>query len=175
MTAPTERRAAGTAAGIATALLAGRWRRKEMVRRTAVALGLARAPRWVGTLVGEVLAAYRDAPVDRPRELAGFVRTTEGGRAGGPSSLSRGSSAGSRLPPRPSAARTGSPTSPTRRRWPGCSTWTPASWPGSPTPTGSSARCPSRCGTTGGRRSEADCSRRPSRGSRRRSGGCCGT
>ncbi|MGY2130129.1 reverse transcriptase family protein [Blastococcus sp. SYSU DS0617] len=78
MTAPTERRTAGTAAGIATALLAGRWRRPEMVRRTAVALGLARAPRWVGTLVGEVLAAYRDPPVDRPRELTAFVRTTAG-------------------------------------------------------------------------------------------------
>ncbi|TQN42425.1 RNA-directed DNA polymerase [Blastococcus colisei] len=49
-----------------------------MVRRTAVALGRDRAPRWVGTLVGEVLDAYRDPPVDRPRELAGFVRTTAG-------------------------------------------------------------------------------------------------
>ena len=49
-----------------------------MVRRTAVALGRDRAPRWVGTLVGEVLDAYRDPPVDRPRELAAFVRTTTG-------------------------------------------------------------------------------------------------
>ena len=49
-----------------------------MVRRTAVALGRDRAPRWVGTLVGEVLDAYRDPPVDRPRELAAFVRTTRG-------------------------------------------------------------------------------------------------
>jgi hypothetical protein len=78
VTAPPERRLAGTAAGIATALLAGRWRRPEMVRRTAVALGRERAPRWIGTLVGEVLDAYRDAPVDRPRELAAFVRTTAG-------------------------------------------------------------------------------------------------
>jgi RNA-directed DNA polymerase len=53
-----------------------------MVRGTAVALGRSRAPRWVGTLVGEVLEAYRDPPVDRPRELAGFVRTTEGWRRG---------------------------------------------------------------------------------------------
>ncbi|MDT0277817.1 reverse transcriptase family protein [Blastococcus goldschmidtiae] len=78
MTTPSARRAAGTAAGIATALVAGPWRRREMVRRTAVALGRDRAPRWVGTLVGEVLDAYRDPPVDRPRELAGFVRTTTG-------------------------------------------------------------------------------------------------
>ncbi len=76
--APTERRAAGTAAGIATALLGGPWRRPEMIRRTAVALGRDRAPRWVGTLVGEVLDAYRDPPVDRPRELAALVRTTAG-------------------------------------------------------------------------------------------------
>ncbi|MGY1855491.1 reverse transcriptase family protein [Modestobacter sp. SYSU DS0290] len=82
MTAPTDRQAATTASGIAVALLGGRWRRREMVRRTAVALGLPRAPRWVGTLVGEVLAAYRDAPVDRPRELSAFVRTTEGWRRG---------------------------------------------------------------------------------------------
>jgi hypothetical protein len=74
------RRAAGTAAGIATALLGGPWRRREMVRRTAVALDLERAPRWVGTLVGEVLAAYVDPPADRPRELAAFVRATEGWR-----------------------------------------------------------------------------------------------
>lgn len=73
-----ERRATVTAMGIGTALLGGPWRRPEMVRRVAVALGFARAPRWVGLLVGEVLAAYRDAPADRPRELALFVRTTQG-------------------------------------------------------------------------------------------------
>ena len=76
------RRAESTAAGIATALLAGRWARRDMVRRTAVALGHTRAPRWVGTLVGEVLAAYRDAPRDRPRELAAFLRTTTGWERG---------------------------------------------------------------------------------------------
>jgi RNA-directed DNA polymerase len=76
------RRQAATASGVALALLGGPWRRREMVRRTAVTLGLPRAPRWVGTLVDEVLAAYRNAPADRPRELAGFVRTTEGWRRG---------------------------------------------------------------------------------------------
>jgi hypothetical protein len=76
------RRATATAMGIATALLSGRWQRREMVRRTAVALGSDRAPRWVGTLVGEVLAAYRDAPLDRPRELAGFIRSTTGWERG---------------------------------------------------------------------------------------------
>jgi hypothetical protein len=78
----TARRAQVTADGIGTALLAGPWRRPPMVRRVAVALGHARAPRWIGTLVGEVLAAYAVAPRDRPRELAGFVRTTEGWATG---------------------------------------------------------------------------------------------
>ncbi|SEK65258.1 Reverse transcriptase (RNA-dependent DNA polymerase) [Blastococcus sp. DSM 46786] len=72
------RRAQVTASGIATALLAGTWRRPQMVRRVAVALRYRRAPRWVGTLVGEVLEAYWHPPADRPRELALFVRRTEG-------------------------------------------------------------------------------------------------
>ncbi|WP_245177380.1 reverse transcriptase family protein [Geodermatophilus sp. DF01-2] len=66
-----------TASGIATALLAGPWSRRTMVRRVSVALGFARAPRWVGALVDEVLAAYVSAPADRPRELAAFVTTTQ--------------------------------------------------------------------------------------------------
>jgi RNA-directed DNA polymerase len=77
------RRPEVTAAGIATALLGGPWQRREMVRRVALACGYARAPRWVGALAGEALAAYREAPVDRPRELARFLRTTQGwARAG---------------------------------------------------------------------------------------------
>jgi hypothetical protein len=61
-----------------------------MVRRVAVALGFARAPRWVGTLVDEVLAAYVAAPVDRPRELALFVVATQGWeRMGGPPGVVR--------------------------------------------------------------------------------------
>lgn len=66
------------ASGITTALLAGPWRRREMVRRVAVALGQTRAQTWVGTLVGEVQTAYPRPPLDRPRELARFVRTTTG-------------------------------------------------------------------------------------------------
>ncbi len=76
MTART--RSSATASGIATALLAGPWSRRTMVRRVAVALGFARAPRWVGTIVDEVLAAYVAAPADRPRELTLFVGTTPG-------------------------------------------------------------------------------------------------
>ncbi|PWW21213.1 reverse transcriptase (RNA-dependent DNA polymerase) [Geodermatophilus normandii] len=76
------RRTAATASGVATALLAGPWRRRDAVRRVAVALGYARAPRWVGTLVGEVLLTYREAPADRPRELAAFLTTTAGWERG---------------------------------------------------------------------------------------------
>ena len=80
------RRAAATAAGIAGALLAGPWRRRELVRRVAVALGMTRAHTWVGTLVGELQTAYPRPPVDRPRELARFVRTTQGWARGQQSS-----------------------------------------------------------------------------------------
>lgn len=73
-----------TASGIATALLAGPWSRRAMVRRVAVALGYARAPRWIGALVDEVIAAYVRPPADRPRELALFVRTTQGWERMGP-------------------------------------------------------------------------------------------
>jgi hypothetical protein len=78
----TDRRSGTLAAGIATALLAGPWRRREMVRQVAVALGQARAQSWVGTLVGEVQSAYVHPPVDRPRELAAFLRTTQGWQRG---------------------------------------------------------------------------------------------
>jgi hypothetical protein len=78
----TERQAAATASGIATALLAGPWRRPDMVRRVAVALGQARAQTWVGTMVGEVQSGYPRAPVDRPRELARYLRTTRGWERG---------------------------------------------------------------------------------------------
>jgi RNA-directed DNA polymerase len=66
----------GVAAGIATALLAGSWTRSHLTRRVSAALGQARAPEWVSGLTVEVLAAYRDPPTDRPRELAGFLQTT---------------------------------------------------------------------------------------------------
>ena len=58
------------AAGVATALLAGPWAVADMRKRVSTALGSSRTPRWVVALVDEVQAAYRDPPVDRPRELA---------------------------------------------------------------------------------------------------------
>ncbi|PZS31947.1 MAG: RNA-directed DNA polymerase [Pseudonocardiales bacterium] len=62
--------------GLATAMLGGAWSREPMRARIARALGRPRAPRWAGALVGQVLGAYRDAPADRPRELAAYVQTT---------------------------------------------------------------------------------------------------
>ena len=62
------------AAGLATAMLAGPWTPGAMVSRVRVALGRPRAPRWADQLVAEVLTAYRDPPVDRPRELAAVVQ-----------------------------------------------------------------------------------------------------
>lgn len=46
-----------------------------MHARLTAALGRRSAPRWVGALVDQVHEAYRDAPVDRPRELAAYLQT----------------------------------------------------------------------------------------------------
>lgn len=62
------------AAGVATALLAGVWTPPQMSRRVTTALGLHRAPDWVSPLVRAVADAYRDAPLDRPGELADYVQ-----------------------------------------------------------------------------------------------------
>ncbi|HEU5267357.1 MAG TPA: reverse transcriptase family protein [Jatrophihabitans sp.] len=64
------------ASGLATALLAGSWTRSQMTRRARSALGLTRVPPWLARLVADVAAAYRDAPADRPRELAAFLQAT---------------------------------------------------------------------------------------------------
>ncbi len=63
------------ATAVATALLAGAWERADMMRRVRVTLGRRRAPVWLSELVVEVIAAYRDPPADRPRELAAYLQT----------------------------------------------------------------------------------------------------
>lgn len=63
------------ATGLALAMLAGPWSRPATLSRARVALGRTRAPKWLGELVDQVHAAYRDAPTDRPRELAGFLQS----------------------------------------------------------------------------------------------------
>jgi hypothetical protein len=63
----------GVSSPIADALLAGAWEREAMIARAGRVF--ARRPRWMPRLVDDVLAAYREAPRDRPRELAAFVET----------------------------------------------------------------------------------------------------
>jgi len=58
-------------AALAGAFLAGAWNEPALVRRGAAVLEP--RPRWLGTLVREVLAAYHRPPSDRPRELAAYV------------------------------------------------------------------------------------------------------
>lgn len=62
--------------GLATAMLAGPWSRVPMLSRARAALGRPRSPGWLVQLVGQVLEAYREAPADRPRELAAYLQTT---------------------------------------------------------------------------------------------------
>lgn len=59
--------------GVAAALLSGSWTPEAMRRRLNRALGPAGARPWTRTLIGQVLALYRDRPADRPRELAAVV------------------------------------------------------------------------------------------------------
>jgi RNA-directed DNA polymerase len=63
--------------GVSTALTAGPWTQLSAAQRVSAALGFRRRVKWVDALVEETLAAYRHPPLDRPRELAGFVRSTE--------------------------------------------------------------------------------------------------
>jgi RNA-directed DNA polymerase len=63
------------ASGLATAMLAGPWTRDGLVARTGAALGRRTPPKWLTALADQVLAAYRDAPADRPRELADYLQT----------------------------------------------------------------------------------------------------
>ncbi|MEV6490620.1 reverse transcriptase family protein [Actinoplanes sp. NPDC051633] len=59
------------AGALADAFLAGPWQSEALLEAAATVLG--RRFRWVEPLVAAVLGAYRDAPTDRPRELAGFL------------------------------------------------------------------------------------------------------
>jgi RNA-directed DNA polymerase len=64
------------AAGLATAMLAGPWEHSAMRLRCRHALGRPRAPRWLDTLVAQVLAAFREPPSDGPRELAAYLQVS---------------------------------------------------------------------------------------------------
>lgn len=62
------------ATGLAQAMLAGPWERAAMQLRCRHALGRPRAPRWLDALMVQVLAVYREPPVDGPRELAAYLQ-----------------------------------------------------------------------------------------------------
>ena len=67
------------ASALAGAFLAGDWTASELFERGSTTLG--RRPRWLRRVVVEVLSLYREAPVDRPRELATVVLATDGFQA----------------------------------------------------------------------------------------------
>lgn len=62
------------ATGLAGALLDGPWQQPAMTQRMSAVLGRERPPTWVRQLAAGVAEAYRDAPRDRPRELAGYLQ-----------------------------------------------------------------------------------------------------
>jgi RNA-directed DNA polymerase len=55
------------------------WRRPALAAATRSVLG--RAPRWIYPVLDEVLAAYPQAPYDRPRELAAYLARSRAFRA----------------------------------------------------------------------------------------------
>ena len=66
-----DRAGRAVAIALADAFLAGDWSRAALRERAARVLG--RELRWLGPVVTSVLGAYREAPRDRPRELASFL------------------------------------------------------------------------------------------------------
>ncbi|WP_212992602.1 reverse transcriptase family protein [Actinoplanes auranticolor] len=88
------------ATALADALLTTSWRRAALLRAAWVVFG--RRARWVRPAVDAVLRAYREAPGDRPRELAGFLAAS--GRLGAHRTVVR--------------HRLVAPTRTTRMRWP---------------------------------------------------------
>jgi RNA-directed DNA polymerase len=62
------------ARALAAAFLAGPWNEDALVSRAGQAISP--TPRWIRMVAASVLAAYHRAPVDRPRELAAYVRLT---------------------------------------------------------------------------------------------------
>ena len=93
--------------GLALAMLAGPWTPAATRSRALIALGRTRAPKWLVELVEQVHAAYRDAPADRPRELAGYLQACPAWAKAWQH----------RRPPR-MVVWTAEPTRIVRRRWP---------------------------------------------------------
>jgi hypothetical protein len=104
-----ERAAEALAQALADAFLCGPWTADALRERGTHVLGARRA--WLRPLIGTVLAAYRDAPSDRPRELGGFIAASPTYRA-----MLRSARDHGRRPPRV-AARLVAPTRTVRPRW----------------------------------------------------------
>ena len=60
------------AGALASAFLAGPWNEDALVSRAGQAISP--TPRWIRRVAASVVAAYHHPPVDRPRELATYVR-----------------------------------------------------------------------------------------------------
>jgi RNA-directed DNA polymerase len=73
--APRPQPAAQVAKALADAFLSSPWQRAALLEAGYAVLGAKR--RWLGPVVTALLRAYREAPADRPRELARFVATIE--------------------------------------------------------------------------------------------------
>ena len=93
--------------GLALAMLAGPWTPAATRSRALAALGRTRAPTWLVELVEQVHTAYRDAPADRPRELAAYLQACPAWAKAWQH----------RRPPR-MVVWTAEPTRIVRRRWP---------------------------------------------------------
>jgi RNA-directed DNA polymerase len=99
------------AGALADAFLAVRWRPTALLAAGQHVLGA--RPRWLTPLVTAALRAYRQAPVDRPRELAGFLARI----ARNPLPRRRPDRRGRQTRPAILRARLASPTRVVRLRW----------------------------------------------------------
>lgn len=105
-----DRKLVTVATALADAFLAGEWTRAGLIDSGAAVVGGRR--RWLGPLATTLVRAYRDAPVDRPRELAGYVAESGPLRAAFAAAREAGRAA-PRVSRRPVA-----PTAMGRTRWP---------------------------------------------------------
>ena len=63
------------AVALADAFLAGRWTPAGLATSGWASLGVRH--RWLARLAAEVLSAYQEPPLDRPRELAAYIELTD--------------------------------------------------------------------------------------------------
>jgi hypothetical protein len=125
---PLDRVAKSLAGALADGFLTGPWQRDALLDAGGHVLGRRQA--WLRPVVTAVLKAYRDAPTDRPRELAGYllalpafgagVQAAPASKVRRPAAATPGFGAAVRSPASPHrpVARIAVPTSTVRQRWP---------------------------------------------------------